>query len=45
MAINQLGAVGSDQLLAVEVLWTPEAKGDVLTSDDMIVGYPQLKMI
>lgn len=45
MAINQLGAVGSDQLLAVEVLWTPESKHDVLTSDDMIVGYPQLKMV
>lgn len=45
MAINQLGAVGSDQLLAVEVLWTPESKNDVLTSDDMIVGYPQLKMV
>lgn len=44
-AVNQLGAVGSDQLLAVEVLWTPESKDDVLTSDDMLVGYPHLKMV
>jgi uncharacterized membrane protein len=44
-ALSVLGGVGSEQLLAVEVLWTPEAKGDVLTAEDMIVDYPQLKLI
>jgi uncharacterized membrane protein len=44
-ALNILGGVSSDQLLAVEVLWTPEADGDVLTSEDLIVDYPNLKLI
>jgi uncharacterized membrane protein len=44
-ALNILGGVSSEQLLAVEVLWTPEADGDVLTSEDLIVDYPNLKLI
>jgi uncharacterized membrane protein len=44
-ALSVLGGVGSDRLLAVEVLWTPEAEGDVLTSDDVLVEYPALKLV
>jgi uncharacterized membrane protein len=44
-ALRQIGGIGSDQLLAVEVLWTPQASGDTLTSDDMVAGYPDLKLI
>jgi uncharacterized membrane protein len=44
-ALGQLGAVSSDNLLAVEVLWTPQAEGDTLSSDDMVLGYADLKMI
>ena len=44
-ALNQLGAVSADQMLAVEVLWTPQAMGDTLTSDDLIEAYPSLKVI
>jgi len=44
-ALRQIGGIGSDQLLAVEVLWTPQASGDSLTSDDMVAGYPDLKLI
>lgn len=44
-AINMLGAVSSDQLMAVEVLWTPQADGDVLTRDDMVSDYPSLKLV
>lgn len=44
-ALNQLGSVSSDQLLALEVLWTPQADGDVLTRDDLIAEYPSLKMV
>ncbi|MDX2216456.1 MAG: DUF1517 domain-containing protein [Oculatellaceae cyanobacterium bins.114] len=44
-ALSQIGAVPSDQLLAVEVLWAPQAEGDVLTSDDVISEYPNLKVI
>ena len=44
-ALNQLGAVSSDQLLALEVLWTPQAEGDTLTSDDLVAAYPDLKLL
>ncbi len=44
-ALNVLGAVPSDRLLAVEVLWTPQASGDVLSRDDMTADYPSLKLV
>ena len=44
-ALSQMGAISSEQLLAVEVLWTPQASGDTLTSDDMMAEYPELKLI
>ncbi|MEG5056492.1 DUF1517 domain-containing protein [Microcoleus sp. A2-C5] len=44
-ALRQIGGVSSEQLLAVEVLWTPQANGDTLTSDDMLAGYPDLRLI
>lgn len=44
-SLSQLGSVSSDQLLALEVLWTPQAEGDVLTRDDLLAEYPNLKMI
>ncbi|MGG6268668.1 DUF1517 domain-containing protein [Leptolyngbya sp. AN03gr2] len=44
-SLSQLGSVSSDQLLALEVLWTPQAEGDVLTRDDMVAEYPNLKMV
>ncbi len=43
--LNQLGAISSDQLLALEVLWTPQAEGDTLTSDDLVAAYPDLKLL
>lgn len=44
-ALNQLGGVSGDQLLALEVLWTPQAEDDTLTSEDIITAYPDLKLI
>ncbi|EKQ66726.1 putative membrane protein [Leptolyngbyaceae cyanobacterium JSC-12] len=44
-ALGVLGGIASDRLLALEVLWTPQAEGDVLTRDDLIVEYPNLKLI
>lgn len=44
-ALKLLGAVSSDQLLALEVLWTPQAEGDTLTSEELITAYPDLKLI
>lgn len=44
-AIRQIGGVSSDRLLAVEILWTPQAEGDTLTSDDLMANYPDLKLV
>lgn len=44
-ALRQFGAIPSEQLLAIEVLWTPQAEGDTLSSDDMIAEYADLKLI
>lgn len=44
-ALGILGGVSSDRLLALEILWTPQAEGDVLTRDDLVVEYPHLKLI
>ncbi|MGF1457739.1 MAG: DUF1517 domain-containing protein [Leptolyngbyaceae cyanobacterium] len=44
-ALSTLGAVSSDRLLAVEILWTPQASGETLTSDEMIAEYPELTLI
>ena len=44
-AISRLGSVGPEQLLAVEVLWTPQAKGDTLSTDDMLANYPNLALV
>ena len=44
-ALQQIGSIGSDRLLAVEVLWTPQADGDTLSSDDILAYYPNLKLV
>lgn len=44
-ALSVLGGLSSDRLLAIEILWTPQASGDTLSSDDVLVGYPNLKLV
>lgn len=44
-ALSTLGAVGSERLLSLEVLWQPGSLDGVLTSDDMIEYYPKLKLV
>ncbi|MDX2230662.1 MAG: DUF1517 domain-containing protein [Leptolyngbyaceae cyanobacterium bins.349] len=44
-ALGILGGISSDRLLALEILWTPQAEDDVLTRDDLLVEYSNLKMI
>lgn len=44
-SLSKLGAVSSDRLMAVEILWTPQASGESLTADEMIAEYPQLTLV
>ena len=41
--LQQLGAVGSEELLALEVIWQPEGAGEVLSTEDLLTAYPQLQ--
>ncbi|WP_017655252.1 DUF1517 domain-containing protein [Fortiea contorta] len=43
--LRQIGGLPGEQLLAIEVLWTPQAEGDTLTSDDLLAEYPDLKLV
>jgi uncharacterized membrane protein len=42
-SLQKLGAVGSDDLLALEVIWQPEGAGEVLTTEELLTAYPQLQ--
>jgi len=42
-ALRVIGSVPSDQLLALELIWQPEGAGDVLSADELITAYPDLK--
>jgi uncharacterized membrane protein len=44
-ALQEIGSIGSDRLLAIEILWTPQAEGDTLTTDDILAQYPNLKLV
>lgn len=44
-ALRVIGGIPSEQLLAIEVLWTPQAEGDTLTSDDLLAEYADLKLV
>jgi uncharacterized membrane protein len=44
-ALRQIGGIPSDKLLAIEVLWTPQAEGDTLTADDLLAEYADLKLV
>lgn len=44
-ALRQIGSLPGEQLLAIEVLWTPQAEGDTLTSDDLLAEYPDLTLV
>lgn len=44
-ALSRLGSIGSEQLLAVEILWTPQASGDTLSTDDLLAYYPNLTLV
>ncbi len=41
-ALSQIGAVSSDNLFAVEILWTPQAEGETLSGDEVVAEYPNL---
>ncbi|KAL3132354.1 hypothetical protein ABBQ32_008931 [Trebouxia sp. C0010 RCD-2024] len=44
-ALNKLGALRSEQILAVEVMWTPQDENDTYTRDELFLDYPTLNTL
>jgi uncharacterized membrane protein len=44
-ALQQIGSLAASGLLAIEVVWTPQADGDCLTADDIMASYPDMKLV
>ncbi|MCP9900218.1 DUF1517 domain-containing protein [Cyanobium sp. Cruz CV13-4-11] len=42
-SLQKLGAIGADDLLALEVIWQPEGAGEVLSTEQVITAYPDLQ--
>jgi uncharacterized membrane protein len=42
-SLQKLGAVGSEDLIALEVIWQPEGAGEVLSTEELLTAYPQLQ--
>ena len=38
-----LGSTASSELMALEVIWQPEGRGDVLSANDLVTAYPNLQ--
>ena len=38
-----LGSTSSNDLMALEVIWQPEGRGDVLSAEELITAYPNLQ--
>ncbi len=44
-ALQTLGSLDGSAIVAIEAIWTPQANGDVLTTDDILTYYPDLKLV
>jgi uncharacterized membrane protein len=44
-ALQILGSLDASSLVAIEAIWTPQANGDALTTDDIHAHYPDLKLV
>lgn len=42
-ALRLLGSISSNDLIALEVIWQPEGKGETLREEELITQYPNLK--
>ncbi len=41
--LQKLGSISSADLMALEVIWQPEGKEEVLSAEDLVTAYPNLK--
>lgn len=41
-ALGLIGGLGLDDVVAVELLWTPQEEGDSYSKDELLHDYPSL---
>ncbi|GCE65207.1 hypothetical protein OMCYN_01142 [cyanobiont of Ornithocercus magnificus] len=41
--LQLLGSVPASELVALEVIWQPDGRGDVLSAEELVTAYPQLQ--
>ncbi|MEB3308573.1 MAG: DUF1517 domain-containing protein [Cyanobacteriota bacterium] len=41
--LQVLGGVGSEDLIALEVIWQPDGSGEVLSTEQLLTAYPDLQ--
>ncbi|GFH18747.1 uncharacterized protein HaLaN_15601, partial [Haematococcus lacustris] len=44
-SLKMLGGVRVDDLLAYEMMWTPQDDGDAYSKDELLADYPTLAML
>ncbi len=42
-SLRLLGAISSNDLMALEIIWQPEGEGETLREEELIIQYPNLK--
>jgi uncharacterized membrane protein len=43
--LRQIGSLSADNLLAIEVIWAPQADDDNLSADDIMANYPDMRLV
>lgn len=41
-SLAELGSLSPDLIVAVELLWTPQERGDSYSKDELLIDYPNL---
>jgi uncharacterized membrane protein len=41
-SLAELGSLSPDLIVAVELLWTPQERGDSYSKDELLIDYPGL---
>ncbi|MEW5307150.1 MAG: hypothetical protein WDW38_002221 [Sanguina aurantia] len=44
-SLTMLAGISRDDLVAMELLWTPQAEGDSYSKDELVMDYPALAII
>ena len=42
-SLRLLGSISENELMALEIIWQPEGEGDVLSAEELVTAYPNLK--